>query len=113
MEKEIYEMNKLFENTGRDDRVWIYESPDGGKTVYRREFGKTERELVIEDEDEWSLDGRPDREFIVDQLQNVSLRTGYGFHHGLVQYENIWRILFMEKEWFPVMITSSYKSIVM
>ena len=52
MENEIYEMNKLFENTGRDNRVWIYESPDGGKTVYRREFGKTERELVVEDENE-------------------------------------------------------------
>tara|TARA_B100002019_G_C20753513_1_gene349643 strand:+ start:234 stop:392 length:159 start_codon:yes stop_codon:yes gene_type:complete len=52
MEKEIYEMNKLFENTGRDDRVWIYESPDKGKTIYRREFGSTERELVVNDEDE-------------------------------------------------------------
>ena len=51
MENAIYEMNKLFENTGRDDKVWIYESPDGGKTVYRREFGKKERELVIDDED--------------------------------------------------------------
>ena len=27
-------------------KVYIYESPDKGKTVYRREFGKTERELV-------------------------------------------------------------------
>jgi len=24
---------------------WIYESPDGGKTVYRRRFGDTKREL--------------------------------------------------------------------
>jgi hypothetical protein len=29
-------------------KVWIYESPDKGKTVYRREFGKSERELVVE-----------------------------------------------------------------
>ena len=28
------------------EKVWIYESPDKGKIVYRREFGKTERELV-------------------------------------------------------------------
>ena len=24
-------------------KVWIYESPDGGKTVYRREFGKYDK----------------------------------------------------------------------
>jgi hypothetical protein len=27
-------------------KKYIYESPDKGKTVYRREFGKLERELV-------------------------------------------------------------------
>lgn len=27
---------------------YIYESPDGGQTVYRREFGSTDRELYIE-----------------------------------------------------------------
>jgi hypothetical protein len=27
------------------DKKYIYESPDKGKTVYRREFGKTDREL--------------------------------------------------------------------
>lgn len=26
--------------------VYIYESPDKGKTVYRREFGKKERERI-------------------------------------------------------------------
>ena len=25
------------------NRKWIYESPDGGNTIYRREFGKDER----------------------------------------------------------------------
>lgn len=25
--------------------TYIFESPDGGDTIYRREFGKTEREL--------------------------------------------------------------------
>jgi hypothetical protein len=29
-------------------KTWIYESPDKGKTVYRREFGKNERELYKE-----------------------------------------------------------------
>ena len=32
-------------------KVWIYESPDKGKTVYRREFGKVERELIGREED--------------------------------------------------------------
>ena len=27
-------------------KVWIFESPDKGKTVYRREVGKVERELI-------------------------------------------------------------------
>lgn len=29
-----------------DTKKYIYESPDRGKTVYRREFGKLEKELV-------------------------------------------------------------------
>ena len=45
-------MEKVFENKSNDDRVWIYERPDKGRTVYRREFGKKERELVGDDEDE-------------------------------------------------------------
>jgi hypothetical protein len=32
-----------------EERIpYIYESPDKGKTVYRREFGKLDRELVKE-----------------------------------------------------------------
>ena len=43
-------MEKVFEKESDDDRVWIYESPDKGKTVYRREFGETVRECVVDDE---------------------------------------------------------------
>ena len=32
--------------TGKDDKEYIYESPDLGATVYRRELGTMERELV-------------------------------------------------------------------
>jgi len=28
------------------NKKYIYESPNKGKTVYRREFGKTEREKI-------------------------------------------------------------------
>ena len=37
---------------GKSMKTWIYESPDKGKTVYRREFGKVERELVVEERQE-------------------------------------------------------------
>jgi hypothetical protein len=33
-------------------KKYIYESPDKGKTVYRREFGKVERELIVEERQE-------------------------------------------------------------
>lgn len=30
------------------EKKYIYESPDKGKTIYRREFGKLEKELIKE-----------------------------------------------------------------
>ena len=30
----------------KDDKKYIYESPDGGNTIYRREFGKDDREKI-------------------------------------------------------------------
>jgi hypothetical protein len=35
--------------------TYIFESPDGGNTVYRREFGKTDRELhsIREEKRKW------------------------------------------------------------
>ena len=40
--------NKVVVNQG-DDKKYIFESPDDGKTVYRRKFGETgKRELVSE-----------------------------------------------------------------
>ena len=40
-------INKLSEEIVSDkDTGYIYESPDGGKTVYRRKFGEDKRELV-------------------------------------------------------------------
>ena len=37
---------------GKSMKKYIYESPDKGKTVYRREFGKNERELIVEERQE-------------------------------------------------------------
>ena len=39
--------NKLSEEiVDNKDVKYIYESPDGGKTIYRREFGSDEKELI-------------------------------------------------------------------
>ena len=35
------------------DKKYIYESPDKGKTVYRREMNKTERELYYTEYDHY------------------------------------------------------------
>ena len=42
-----YYKDKLAEDIveNKEER-YIYESPDGGKTVYKRAFGSTERELI-------------------------------------------------------------------
>tara|TARA_Y100000034_G_scaffold93003_1_gene112490 strand:- start:125 stop:730 length:606 start_codon:yes stop_codon:yes gene_type:complete len=48
---EDYERNKLSEEIVDDTDIgYIYESDDGGKTVYKREFGSDKKELV------WSSD---------------------------------------------------------
>ena len=44
---EDHERNKLSEEiVGDKGAKYIYESPDGGETVYRRKFGEDKRELV-------------------------------------------------------------------
>ena len=35
-----------------DGTEWIYESPDGGKTIYKRAIGSDEKILVTKPEDE-------------------------------------------------------------
>ncbi len=41
------EIRKLSEEIVDDkSKKYIYESPDGGKTIYRREFMKSEREII-------------------------------------------------------------------
>jgi len=42
--------NIISDNVMTDDKkTYVYESPDGGDTVYRRESGKDERVLVKKD----------------------------------------------------------------
>ena len=46
--REMYWKNRELEKQYINDSGWIYESPDGGKTVTRRKMGQdiSERELV-------------------------------------------------------------------
>jgi hypothetical protein len=43
-EKEVSKLSE--EIVDNKDIKYIYESPDGGKTIYRREFGSDEKELI-------------------------------------------------------------------
>ena len=45
------EKNKLSEEIVDNDLGYVYESPDGGETVYKRKFGEDKRELV--DNEDW------------------------------------------------------------
>ena len=48
-----YYKKKIAEDIVDDkEKRYIYESPDGGKTVYKRAFGSDERELVEDFENE-------------------------------------------------------------
>tara|TARA_Y100000593_G_C4243472_1_gene303435 strand:- start:108 stop:608 length:501 start_codon:yes stop_codon:yes gene_type:complete len=48
---EDYERNKLSEQiVDNKDKGYIYESPDGGKTIYKRLMGSNEKTLVSKDE---------------------------------------------------------------
>ena len=52
-DKYRFEEDELAEEiVDNKDKKYIYESPDGGKTVYKRKFGETERELYKEKKDE-------------------------------------------------------------
>ena len=44
----IQEMNDKVSELFPKKKTYIYESPDGGKTLYRREFGKSNKEKVDE-----------------------------------------------------------------
>ena len=48
--RQYYE-DKLAEDIVDDkEKSYVYESPDGGKTIYKRAFGSTERELISQED---------------------------------------------------------------
>jgi hypothetical protein len=65
------------------EEITIFESPDGGKTVYARKSGETERKLIIEDPEkkyrdrwlEWRdiLEASKDNPALADQIEKAEL----------------------------------------
>jgi hypothetical protein len=52
--------------------TYIFESPDGGDTVYRREFGKSERELHSISEEKRKWDQRLEEEMLWVKIAQAS-----------------------------------------
>jgi hypothetical protein len=52
--------------------TYIFESPDGGDTIYRREFGKTERELHSISEEKRKWDQRLEEEMLWVKIAQAS-----------------------------------------
>lgn len=51
MAREIFELKKIVAGAQKTEELlrndeYIFESPDGGDTIYRRKFGKSEREKI-------------------------------------------------------------------
>ena len=46
--REMYWKNRELQKQYINMKGWIYESPDGGKTIYRRKVGESKRELISE-----------------------------------------------------------------
>ena len=57
-----WENTEEFPNESIQEPVYIYESPDEGKTLYRREIGSTQREKVSKTPEQMSLFGEGDIE---------------------------------------------------
>lgn len=65
------------------EEITIFESPDGGKTVYARKSGETERKLIIEDPEkkyrdrwlEWRdiLEASKENPALADQIEKAEL----------------------------------------
>lgn len=51
MAREIFELNKIVAGAQKTEELlrndeYIFESPDGGDTIYRRKFGESKREKI-------------------------------------------------------------------
>ena len=71
----------MIKMTSKEKEKYIYESPDGGKTVTRRKFGSMEKELLEEYNEiqTWKKDElekeRKDEDFVTLDLGTANLTT--------------------------------------
>ena len=71
--------------------TYIFESPDGGDTVYRREFGKTERELHSISEEKRKWDQRLEEEMLWVKIAQAG-RTNPALQAALEQARVIYEL---------------------
>ena len=71
--------------------TYIFESPDGGNTIYRREFGKTERELHSISEEKRKCDQQLEEEMLWVKIAQVS-RTNPALQAALEQARVIYEL---------------------
>jgi hypothetical protein len=71
--------------------TYIFESPDGGNTVYRREFGKTERELHSISEEKRKWDQQLEEEMLWVKIAQAG-RTNLALQAALEQARVIYEL---------------------
>ena len=71
--------------------TYIFESPDGGNTVYRREFGKIQRELHSISEEKRKWDQRLEEEMLWVKIAQAS-RTNPALQAALDQARVIYEL---------------------
>lgn len=58
-------------NIIHNDNGYIYESPDGGKTIYRRPFGESERECIQDNKNQYILELLEDIQYKVNRIKDL------------------------------------------
>ena len=71
--------------------VVIYESPDGGRTVYSRQIGQSERTLVRQDPEYAAMVEKMRRELLWELIVDAS-KTNAQLRHMLEQVEIYYRL---------------------
>jgi hypothetical protein len=71
--------------------TYIFESPDGGNTVYRREFGNTQRELHSIREEKRKWDQRLEQEMLWVKIAQAS-KTNPALQTALEQARVIYEL---------------------
>ena len=77
---------------GKYSMTYIFESPDGGETVYRRKFGQTDRELHYKSPGKKELDESYHRFLKWQKILQVS-KTNTALNEAVEQAEMIYNLI--------------------